>query len=62
MTTTENPLVRSYLARLDAALTKVPAAERRQIVDGIQEHATASLAELADPTEADVRNRARSTW
>ncbi len=56
MTTMENPLVRSYLSRLDAALTNVPAAERRQIVDGIEEHATASLAELADPTEADVRN------
>ena len=56
MTTTENPLMRNYLVRLDAALANVPAAERTQIIEGVQEHASASLAELNDPTEADVRN------
>jgi uncharacterized membrane protein len=48
--------MRNYLVRLDAALANVPAAERTQIIEGIQEHASASLAELNDPTEADVRN------
>ena len=56
MTTKENPLVRGYLARLDGALADVPAEERGQIVDGIEEHATAALAELDEPSEADVRN------
>jgi hypothetical protein len=34
----------------------VPAHERTQIVDGIEEHVAAALAELDAPTEADVRN------
>jgi uncharacterized membrane protein len=56
MTTTENPTVRSYLMRLEAALAHLPADERSQIVDGIEEHVVAALAELDAPTEADVRN------
>lgn len=56
MTTSENPLVRSYLARLDGALANVPTEERRQIVDGIAEHAAAALDEFDEATEADVRN------
>lgn len=54
--TTENALVRGYLARLDAALAGLGAEERRQIIDGVEEHAATALAELDDPTEADVRN------
>ena len=34
----------------------MPAEERSQIVDGIEEHVAAALAELDAPTEADVRN------
>ena len=34
----------------------MPDDERRQIVDGVEEHAAAALAELAAPTESDVRN------
>ncbi len=54
MTTTENALVRGYLARLDAALAGLAAEERRQIIDGVAEHAAAALSELEEPTEADV--------
>ena len=56
MTTTEHPLLQSYIARLDAALASVPAEERREIIDGVSEHAAAALAEVAAPTETDVRN------
>jgi len=56
VTTTENALVRAYLTRLDAALAELPAVERRQIVDGVEEHAATALAELGAPTEAEVRN------
>ena len=56
MTTTDNPMVRRYLTRLEATLAHVPAEERRQIVDGIEEHVAAALAEVDQPTEADVRN------
>jgi len=54
--TTENALVREYLARLDAALAGLAAEERRQIIDGVEEHAATALAELEEPTEADVHN------
>ncbi len=56
MSTTENAIVHSYLRRLEAALSEAPAEERRQIVDGVEEHVAAALAELESPTEADVRN------
>jgi len=56
VTATDNPLVRGYITRLDAALARVPAEERRQIIDGVEEHAATALAELEQPTEADVRN------
>jgi len=54
--TTENALVREYLARLDAALAGLAAEERKQIIDGVEEHAATALAELEEPTEADVHN------
>jgi len=56
VTTTENALVRGYLARLDAALAGLADEERRQIIDGVAEHAATALAELEEPTEADVQN------
>lgn len=56
MTTTQDSMVRSYLTRLEGALADVPAGQRKQILDGIEEHAAAALAELEAPTEADVRN------
>ena len=55
MTTTQNPIVGSYLRRLDAALSSLPDDERRQIRDGIEEHVAAALAELDSPTEAEIR-------
>jgi len=54
--TPENALVRGYLARLNAALAGLAAEERRQIMDGVEEHAATALAELQEPTDADVRN------
>ena len=62
MTATDNPMVRSYLTRLEAALAHVPADERSQIVDGIEEHVAAALAELDAPTEADVRDILARVW
>jgi len=56
VTTTENALVREYLARLDAALAGLAAEERRQIIDGVAEHAATALAEVDEPTEADVQS------
>jgi len=56
VTTTTNAVVRGYLARLDAALAGLAAEERRQIIDGVAEHAATALAELDEPTEGDVQN------
>ena len=56
MTTTQHPIVQSYLRRLEAALLNAPADERQQIRDGIEEHVAAALGDLDYPTEADVRN------
>ena len=56
MTGNHHPMVQSYLKRLETAMASVPREERAQIIDGIEEHITASLAESPAPTEADVRN------
>lgn len=56
MTNTDSPLVRRYLKRLDAALARVPAEERRQIIDGVEEHVATALAELEEPTQVDVHD------
>ena len=55
MTSTDHPLVRAYLAQLEGALTDLPDDDRRQILDGIEEHVAAALVEVVAPTEADVR-------
>jgi len=48
-------LVDQYMARLDKALRDLPSSRRREVVDDVSAHASAALAEMASPTEADVR-------
>ncbi len=55
MRTTQHPLVAEYLHRLRAQTADLPPEERDELVSSIAEHITASLGEIAAPSEADVR-------
>ncbi|MCL6561992.1 MAG: hypothetical protein K6U87_03180 [Firmicutes bacterium] len=48
-------LVAEYLAALDAALTDVPAARRRQILEDVRQHLEAARASLPPDDEAGIR-------
>ena len=49
------PMLERYMSRLRTALRDVPADDRRRILDGVEEHLAAAVAELSDPTEGDLR-------
>ncbi len=49
-------LVRDYLARLEAAAMRLPAARRAELVDEVRGHIGAALAAEPTPGEAAVRN------
>lgn len=55
MMTMNDQLVVDYLANLRAATVDLPPGEREELVSNIAEHITTSLAEIAEPTESDVR-------
>jgi uncharacterized membrane protein len=55
MTPTTHPAVQDWLRAVDRALGDLPRARREELVDELREHVDAALAEVADPTEADVR-------
>jgi hypothetical protein len=55
-TTTRDQIIRDYLARLTDALRDLPAARRREIVDGVAEHIQAARAEHHDERDVDVLN------
>ncbi len=47
-TATRDAMVADYLRRLEAALHDLPAARRREIVDGIRDHIQAARANRPD--------------
>lgn len=53
---TADGLVADYLRRLDAALGRLPAGRRRQLVAEITEHVEEARAQLVDPDEVTVRD------
>jgi uncharacterized membrane protein len=55
MMTTHHPIVAEYLHRLHAQTADLPLDERAELMSSIAEHITTSLAEIADPQEADIR-------
>jgi uncharacterized membrane protein len=55
MTPTTHPAVQDWLRAVDRALGDLPRARREELVAELREHVDAALAEVADPTEADVR-------
>jgi hypothetical protein len=56
MMTTTDDLIRGYLHRLDGELKELPRERRGELLDEIREHIDDGMADLASPTEADVRN------
>ena len=55
MRATQHPLVADYLHRLRAQTADLPPEERDELVSSITEHITTSLAEIPEPSDADVR-------
>src|SRR5262245_10778943 len=55
-TTVADQLVAGYLARLDAALSDLPAARREELLEQVREHIATARAELGDEAgEAQIR-------
>jgi hypothetical protein len=49
-------IINGYLARLQAETADIPATERRELLDSVQEHITEARAELGEETDADLLN------
>jgi hypothetical protein len=49
-------IVDAYMAELDAALTAIPVAARRDIIEEVREHIDNSIADGVEMTDTDLRN------